>query len=105
MTAFKQINEARELLGLEETATLEEIKNAYKKLVLKYHPDRCKGEQKKKCEEMFKKITHANDILMTYCAGYRYSFKEKDVNKNTIDKEFYKHLKRFYDGWWGTLDL
>jgi len=105
MADFKQIDEARKLLGLEEDATLEEIKKAYKKLALKYHPDRCKDEKKKECEEMFKKIAHANDILKAYCAGYRYSFKEKDVKRNTLDKEFYDHLKRFYDGWWGDLDL
>ena len=54
---------------------------------------------------MFKKISHANDILMSYCAGYNYSFKEKDVKRNTMDRDFCKHLKRFYDGWWGNLDL
>ena len=54
---------------------------------------------------MFKKISNANDILMKYCAGYRYSFKEKDVKRNIMDKEYYNHLKRFYDGWLGNLDL
>jgi len=105
MADFKQIDEARQILGLEEDTTLEEIKTTYKKLALKYHPDRCTDEKKKECEKMFKRITHANDILMAYCAGYRYSFKEKDVKKNTMDREFYKHLKRFYDGWLGDLDL
>jgi DnaJ-class molecular chaperone len=105
MANFKQINEARQLLGLGEYATLEEIRKAYRRLAHKYHPDKCKDEKKKECEEMFKKITHARDILMSYCAGYRYSFKEKDVKRNTMDKEFYEHLKRFYDGWWGDLDL
>ena len=105
MADFREIAEARKILGLEETATLEEIKKAYKRLVLKYHPDRCKDENKKECEDMFKKITHANDILMAYCVGYRYSFKEKDVKKNTMNKELYEHLKRFYDGWLGDLDL
>ena len=105
MADFKQIDEARKMLGLEETAILEEIKSTYKRLALKYHPDKCKDEKKKECEEMFKRISHANDILMSYCVGYRYSFKEKDVKRNTIDKELYKHLKRFYDGWWGDLDL
>jgi len=105
MADFKEINEARKVLGLEESATLEEIKDAYKRLTLRYHPDRCKDDKKKECEEMFKKIAHANDIIMAYCAGYRYSFKEKDTRKNTMDKETYEHLKRFYDGWLGDLDL
>ena len=105
MANFKQIDDARRLLGLEEDATLEEIKKAYRALAQKYHPDKCKDEKKKECEKMFKKIGHANEILMGYCAGYKYSFKEKDVKRNTMDREFYKHLKRFYDGWWGDLDL
>jgi DnaJ-class molecular chaperone len=105
MTNFKKIHEARKTLGLGEDATLGEIKEAYKRLTLRYHPDRCKDDKKKECEEMFKKITHANDVLMAYCAGYRYSFKEKDIRKNTMDKETYEHLKRFYDGWLGDLDL
>ena len=105
MADFKEITEARDILGLKETATLEDIRSAYKRLALKYQPDRCKDQKKKECEETFKQITHANDILMAYCAGYRYSFKEKDVRKNTLDKETYEHLKRFYDGWLGDLDL
>jgi Zn finger protein HypA/HybF involved in hydrogenase expression len=40
---FKQIDEARKILGLEKGATLEEIREAYRRLSLKYHPDRCKG--------------------------------------------------------------
>ena len=105
MANFKHIDDARKTLGLEEDATLEEIKKAYRRLACEYHPDKCKDEKKKECEEIFKKIAHANDVLMAYCAGYRYSFKEKDVKRNTMDREFYKHLKRFYDGWWGNLDL
>jgi len=105
MADFKQIDEARRLLGLEEDASLKEIKKAYRVLAHKYHPDKCKDEGKKGCEEMFKKISHANDILMSYCVGYKYSFKEKEVKRNTMDREFHKHLKRFYDGWLGNLDL
>lgn len=104
MANFRQIDEARKLLELDEIATLEEIKKAYKSLALKYHPDRCKDQEKRSCEEMFKKIAHANDILMAYCAGYRYSFKEENVKKNTLNKEFYEHMRRFYDGWLGDLD-
>jgi DnaJ-class molecular chaperone len=105
MADFKQINEARKSLGLDEYVTLKELRSAYKKLVLKYHPDRCLDSKKKGCEKIFKKISRANDILMNYCAGYKYSFKEKDVKRNAMEKEDYQHLKRFYDGWLGDLDL
>ena len=105
MANFKQIEQARRLLGLNENATLEEIKQAYRELNLKYHPDRCKDEKKKGCEEMSKKINNAKDMLLSYCAGYKYSFKERDVKRNTVSKEYYEHLNRFYDGWWDNLDL
>jgi DnaJ-class molecular chaperone len=105
MADFKQIDQARQLLGLGENATLEEIKQAYRELNLRYHPDRCEAKKKKEYEEMSKKVNNAKDMLLSYCAGYRYSFKEKDVKRNSMDKEFYEHLKRFYDGWWGDLDL
>ena len=59
MADFRRIDEARKILGLDETVTLKEIKDAYKNLALKYHPDRHKGKKKKECEEMFKKINNA----------------------------------------------
>ncbi|RJO63628.1 MAG: J domain-containing protein [Candidatus Omnitrophota bacterium] len=105
MADFKQIDEARQLLGLGEDASLEEIKEAYRDLSFKYHPDSCKEPDKKRCEEVFKKINHAKDIIGNYCANYRFSFKEPDVKKNAMDRETYEHLKRFYDGWFADLDL
>jgi len=80
MADFKQIDEARKILGLDQKATLEEIKEAFRTLSLKYHPDRCKDKDKKHCEEMIKKINQAKDILLNYCANYKYSFKENAGN-------------------------
>ena len=102
---FKRIEEARKILGLGEEATIEEVKEAFRDLSLRYHPDRCKDKDKKQSEEMYKKITYARDVIIGYFASYRYSFKEKDVKKNIMSKEEYEHLKRFYDGWFGDLDL
>lgn len=100
MANFKKIDSARKLFGLPEYATLEEIKKAYRKLANQYHPDRCSDKDIKKCEAMFKKVTQARDILLNYCAGYRYSFKQSDVERINLDKEFaYEHMKRFYDDW------
>ena len=105
MANFRQIDEARRLLGLDESASLEDIKHAYRQLSLKYHPDRLQDKEKRQSEEIMKKINHAKDILLIYCANYRYSFKERDVKVSNFDKETYQHLKRFYDGWWGDLDI
>jgi len=49
------------ILGVEKTATQEEIKKAYRKLAMKHHPDRNAGN--KAAEEKFKEITEANEVL------------------------------------------
>ena len=49
------------ILGVEKTATADEIKRAYKKTAIKYHPDKNPGD--KQAEEMFKKAAEAYDVL------------------------------------------
>lgn len=50
-----------EVLGVPKTATSQEIKKAYHKLALKYHPDKTKGD--KVAEEKFKEVNEANEVL------------------------------------------
>ena len=49
------------ILGVEKTATAQEIKKAYRKLALKYHPDHNNGD--KDAEEKFKKVSEAYEVL------------------------------------------
>lgn len=49
------------ILGVDKKATQEDIKKAYRKLAVKYHPDKNPGD--KKAEEKFKEINEANDVL------------------------------------------
>ncbi len=50
-----------EVLGVRRTATAEEIKQAYRKLARKHHPDLNPG--KKEAEERFKEVSLAHDVL------------------------------------------
>lgn len=65
-----------EILGVNKSASDEEIKRAYRKLAMKYHPD--KNPNKKEAEERFKEINEAYAVL---------SDKEKRKQYETFGKE------------------
>ena len=50
-----------EVLGVEKSADQEAIKKAYRKLAVKYHPDRNPGD--KEAEDKFKEATEAYEVL------------------------------------------
>ncbi len=65
-----------QILGLNKSASDSEIKKAYRKLAMKYHPDHTKGD--KAAEEKFKKISEAYAVL---------SDKEKRKQYDTFGSE------------------
>jgi len=52
-----------EVLGVRRDATKDEIKEAYRRLALQWHPDRVPPEKKKEAEEKFKEISEAYAVL------------------------------------------
>jgi len=89
-----------EALGLSKNATEAEIKKAYRKLALKFHPDKNQGD--KTAEERFKEITEAYAVLsdpekkVAYDSygdtNFHQRFSQEDIFRNAdlgdIFKEF-----------------
>jgi len=52
-----------QLLGVPRTASQDEIKKAYRKLALKWHPDRCSPDKKTEAQTKFQEIGEAFEVL------------------------------------------
>ena len=52
-----------EVLSVSRDSSEKEIRKAFKKLALKWHPDKHQGDEKKKAEERFTEINEAFEVL------------------------------------------
>ncbi len=93
LPAFRTLNKARKVLGVPEIATLDQIKTAYRKLVLTYHPDRCFDRDKPLYTRKMAEINRAYRILMDYVQNYKYIFTEKAYREQ--DTEY--AVRRFFE--------
>ena len=80
---YEEIKRALEVLSLPTLITKEEIKDQYRYMVKKYHPD--KGG---KDAEKIKQINSAYALLMRYIEEFRYTFDEDEVAKQ-LPKEMH----------------
>ena len=84
------------MLGVDKNATPEELKKAYRKLALQYHPDRNPGD--KEAEEKFKEAAEAYDVLSNPDKKARYdqfgmagmdgAYGQDGMNMNDIFSQF-----------------
>lgn len=72
-----------DLLGIKQNASIEEIKKAYKRMMMKYHPDRNKS---KEAEKIAKAVNQAYHILGDPVRRQDYDFQ---LNFVTIPKQDY----------------
>jgi DnaJ-class molecular chaperone len=83
---------AKSLLGLRETSTLKEIKNKYKNLMKKWHPDKHKDDVEK-ATKMSAQINDAYETILDYCNNYEFSFDEEHIKKTTYSPQEWWHDK------------
>jgi curved DNA-binding protein len=88
------------ILGVDKNASEKDVKKAYRKMAMKYHPDRTQGD--KSAEEMFKRISEAYAVLSdkekreqydTFGAsGFRQRYTQEDIfrgfNFGDVFREF-----------------
>ncbi len=93
-----KIEEAKELFGLGERATLAEIKKVFRQLSKRYHPDLAgdsAGNQAKTQE-----ITEAYQTLLAYCEAYEFPLVMAEVDLEEDDEDWW--MNRFgHDHHWG----
>ena len=104
-----------EILGVQKSATLDEIKRAYRQLALKHHPDRVGAEHKKEAEEKFKEISEAYAVLSDaqkrsvydqygHTPGFDQRYSTEDIFRNADFSSIFEDLGlggSFFEGLFG----
>lgn len=95
---WQKIEWARRRLGLEERATLREIKKVYRRLSKENHPD-VAGHSGKGDQKAMREINRAYQLLLDYCNNYRYPLM-RNLNEEVDDEDWW--MDRFgQDPLWG----
>jgi DnaJ-class molecular chaperone len=91
------IAKSRKALGIGESASIRQIRSAYRALWQEHHPD-TGGAGGGGDRERLAELKRSYDILIRYCEEYDISFDEKNAATHEYD-----HMMKFYDGWLGDL--
>jgi len=93
-------NDYYQLLGLTKTASADEIKKAYRKMAIKYHPDKNPGN--KEAEETFKQISEAYAVLSDPqkkaqydqfgSSGFHQRYSQEDIFRNFDFGDIFKDM-------------
>jgi len=93
---FDDIEKAKNILGIGDTASIKTLRSYYIDLVKSNHPDKFPDGNKEKYEERIKEINNSYKLLMDYCENYEISFKMEDFIKTKKDSKFDDFMKEWF---------
>ncbi len=85
--SHRDLARAAAILKLGESATLEEVKEAYRKLAKRYHPDSASRDGD---PEKFMEISFAYKIMTFYASSYKMEFSEEAFFKQFPEEKLRK---------------
>lgn len=88
-----------EILEVETSATTAEIKKSYRKLALRYHPDKVSEEERDEAEAKFKELTNAYEVLIDEAKRLHYDlYGNSDGPGGGFDNGYGGAYDDFYGG-------
>jgi len=92
---YEELKTALNILGVDERATLGQIKSRHRALVKEHHPDQATGRE----TDMIKRINEAYKIVSSYCEGYRFCFSEEEFLEQFPEEKLRRQFG--WDAIWG----
>ncbi len=91
------LREARDILGLDLTATRQEITRAYRRAARRWHPDRAPADREEEYRSRMQLVNAAYQRLRDFLEGYRFRLEDTETGEDV--EEWWRD--RFYTGVWG----
>ncbi len=90
------LKEAAEVLGIQEHASLNEIRGCYHKCIKEWHPDVSKNDAATS-HAMTIRLKKAYDLLVDYCMNHPFSFRIEDLARDLEKSPADFWMERFGD--------